>query len=87
MSKHLPPRKLSPREVAALFGISPDKVLAWIHSGELQAVNVATRPGGRPRWRIDQADLMAFEQRRAATPPAPICRVRRKKQSGIIDFF
>jgi excisionase family DNA binding protein len=63
--------KLTPPEVARLWGVSPDKVLAWIAGGELRAVNAATRPGGRPRWLIDRADLAAFEAARAARPAAP----------------
>ncbi len=37
--------KLTPPEVAKAWGISPEKVLAWIRSGELRAVNVATKLG------------------------------------------
>ena len=48
----IPPRSISPREYAKRHGISPDKVLTWIRSGELRALNLATNADGRPRLRI-----------------------------------
>ncbi len=61
--------KLTPPEVAALWGISVEKVLNFIRSGELRALNGAS-PGRnqRPRYLIDIADLADFERRRAAGP-------------------
>ena len=60
--------KLTPRRVARSFGISPDKVLAWIHTGELRAVNVATTRASRPRWVVASEDLAAFERSRECMP-------------------
>jgi excisionase family DNA binding protein len=57
---------LTPPEVARRFGIKPDKVLTWIATGGLVAINAAERPGGRPRWRISQEALEAFERRRSS---------------------
>lgn len=67
---------LSPPEVAELLGVAAEKVCGWIHSGELRATNVATSPGGRPRYRVHRADLEAFLVARAsdATPKQPIPR-------------
>ena len=79
--------KFSPPEIAADYGISPEKVISWIRSGELRAIDASTRRGGRPRYLIDIEDLKAFEARRASTPP-PKSRQRRKRQSdGIISFY
>jgi excisionase family DNA binding protein len=78
--------KLTPPEVARLWGVSPDKVLGWIRSGELRAVNGATSAKGRPRWLIDRADLAAFEAARSARPTPPAPR-RRKATAGVIEFF
>src|SRR5947208_1026281 len=78
---------LSPPEIAARLGVSPDKILAWLRSGELVGVNVATRAGGRPRWRVSLADLADFERHRAAvTAPAPTPR-RRGASGDVIEFF
>ena len=60
--------KLTPPELARRWGVSPDKILAFIRSGELRAVNAAASPNGRPRWLIDLADLAVFEQ---AAPRGP----------------
>jgi excisionase family DNA binding protein len=79
--------KLTPPEVAARYGISPDKVLAWIRAGELRAVNIATRPTGKPRWLIDEADLAAFETRRTAQVVPVVTPRRRCGDTDVIAYF
>ena len=63
-------QKFTPPEIARLWGVSVEKVVAFIRSGELRAMNAAS-PGRnqRPRYLIDVADLEDFERRRAAVPP------------------
>jgi hypothetical protein len=82
-------RKKTPPELAQEWGISADKVLAWINSGELRAIDAATKPGGRPRYLIDEDDIAAFEARRALVPtPKPSGRRRTgKKSENVIDFY
>ncbi|MFH1922441.1 MAG: helix-turn-helix domain-containing protein [Planctomycetota bacterium] len=81
-------RKVAPPEVARRYGVSVYKVHAWIASGELRATNLATRPGGKPRWKIDEADLAAFEAGRANTPvPEPQRRRRRKADASVTEYF
>lgn len=63
-------QKMTPPQVARLWGINPDKVVAWIKSGELRAIDASTRPGGRPRYLIDVADIRAFETRRLVSEAA-----------------
>ena len=79
--------KLTPPEVARQWGVSIDKVLTFIRTGELRAVNFATRLSGRPRYRIDINDLRDFEQRRAVVPPPPPQRTRKQPTSDVIQFF
>lgn len=81
-----PPPMLTPPRVAQHFGVSADKVRAWITSGQLDAIDVSTRPGGRPRWRISEANLLEFEARRAATPP-PKPKRRRRRDPAITEYF
>jgi hypothetical protein len=78
--------KLTPPEVAKRFRCSPEKVIAWILAGELHAINVAARLGGRPRWLIDQKDLADFERRRSA---APLPRRQRTKAAakGFVRYY
>ena len=39
-------QKLTPPEVAELWGIAHDKVLTWIRAGELAAIDASTTRGG-----------------------------------------
>jgi excisionase family DNA binding protein len=81
------PPSLTVRQVAEHHAVSDRTVLAWIRAGELRAVNVTRRPGaGKPRWRITQEALAAFEQRRTPTPVAPQTR-RRKRPADVIEFY
>jgi excisionase family DNA binding protein len=77
----------TPPELATAWGISPEKVLAWIRCGELRAVNVATRLGGRPRYRIDAEAVHEFLRAREAVP-APISRRRAQvRDEAWVDFY
>ena len=51
--------------LAKHLGIAPQKVLAWIRSGELIAHNIGTRATARAVYRIDRADFEGFWASRA----------------------
>lgn len=75
---------LTPPQIRKELSVSHDKVLAWIRSGELHAVDLSTVQNGRPRWHIARADLEAFLSRRAATPtPKP---ARRRKRDDVPQY-
>jgi excisionase family DNA binding protein len=77
----------SVRDLCERYGVSEHTVLGWIASGELRAVNVGRRPAGKkPRWRISQQALQAFELARTSTPPPPRAR-RRKRPGDVIEFY
>ena len=76
----------TPPQISNDLSVGHDKVLGWIHSGELQAVNLAARRDGRPRWRISDEDLEDFLARRAASP-APKRRRRRKQPNHVTDYY
>jgi excisionase family DNA binding protein len=78
---------LSVRDLCERYGVSEHTVLGWIRSGELRAVNVGRRVGAKkPRWRITQEALDAFELLRTPTPPPP--RMRRRRRPGeVIQFY
>jgi len=80
--------KLSPPQIARMWGVSHEVVLNWIRSGQLKAINVASVMNGRPKFRVDVSELAAFEARRA-TQPAPKISSRRRKRydEGAIQFF
>jgi len=76
---------LSVRDVATRLGIRPAGVTTLIHTGELRAHDVSLRPGGRPRWRIEAAELDSFLERRAhAAAPK---RKRRRPQRGVVKKY
>jgi excisionase family DNA binding protein len=78
---------LTPPEIAKHLRVSSDKDLAWIRSGELRAVNVATRLGGRPRYKVQVSELEAFEARRAAVTEKRPIRRRARRDERIIEYF
>jgi len=75
-------RVVTPPQLACQYGVSREKIIAWIESGELRAINLATRPTDRPRWAINLDDLADFENRRAAVPPAPKAQRRSRRPAG-----
>ena len=76
------------RDICNRFGVHEQTVLAWIHAGELKAVNVGVAPGKKkPRWRVTQEALTAFEASRQATPPPPARTRSRKQQTGVVEFY
>jgi len=85
-SLQIPSRTLTPPQVASRLRVSPEKVIAWIRAGELRAIDVATRGSRRPRYRIDPADLAAFESGRAVVAK-PATSQRRRRNPEVIEFF
>jgi excisionase family DNA binding protein len=78
---------LSVRDLTERYGVSEHTVLGWIASGELRAINVGRRLATKkPRWRITQEALEAFEALRTPTPPPPRTR-RRKRPADVIEFY
>jgi transposase len=87
--------KLSPKELAAQWGVSRKTILRLIRTGELPAIDASPNPGkgGRTCLLIDLADIAIFEERRAVRPPAPRAprapqrRTKKTKDDGITKFF
>ena len=63
-------RKRTPPQIAKLWGCSIKKVVGFIRSGELRAVNLASNPTSRPRYVIDVADIEALSIRARSSPTA-----------------
>ena len=82
-------RKLTPRHLAKRYGVSVDKILTWIRSGELRAITAATKLGGRPRFLIDEDDVREFETCRAvqASRISQKRKRRQGRQRDVIEFF
>jgi excisionase family DNA binding protein len=82
----MPDTFLKTTEVARRLRVSPDKVLVWIHRGELRAVNVATNRSGRPRYRVALADMLTFEAGRQAVVPT-VQRRRPRPGNNVVAYF
>ncbi len=64
--------KLTVPQLARLWGLDTHKIVAWIRSGELRAINGAKKSNSiRPRYLIDVVDIRAFEQAREVIPACP----------------
>lgn len=80
-----PRQTLTPPELAARWGVGHEKILAWIHAGELRALNLATRRDGQPRWAIQLAEVERFEASRSSAPaPKP---AKRRAVVAAKDYF
>ena len=81
-------RKYSPPQVARMFGVSTTKIIGWIQSGQLTAINVADGPKNRPRYLIDRDAIAQFEKQRAVVPnPVTTQKLRRRAASGVKEYF
>jgi Helix-turn-helix domain len=81
------PEMFTVQDIQERYSVTVNTVLGWIRSGELRAVNVGRHLGKKkPRWRITQQALEAFEQLRTPTPPPPKMP-RRKQAAGVIEFY
>ena len=80
-------RTFKPKEIAEKYSVSVDKVIAWIRRGELDAFDVGTNPGSqKPRYRISESALEAFELRRSVAP-LPTRQPRRRKMQNVKEYF
>jgi excisionase family DNA binding protein len=59
--------KTTPPQLAKRWGVSADKILSLIRSGELRAIDVSLGKK-RARYLIDERDIEEFEQRRESRP-------------------
>ena len=80
-------RAMTPNQIARRLGIGVHKVLRWIMSGELRAVNVASDTAHRRQWAILPESLDEFERRRAAVPTVKPSRRRPRKHQEVIEYF
>lgn len=61
---------LFPREVAALLGVSTDKVNRLRRAGAFDATNLANSTEGRPVWRYSRASVLAWIRKRTVEAAA-----------------
>ena len=74
--------------LAKRWGVGEGKVRRdFIDSGELRAINLASKKSTRTRLVIDEADVIAFEARRSVYPKSAIKPIRRREDPNVIEFF
>lgn len=74
------------KDICERFAVGEHTVLGWIRLGELRAIDVSRKQGGRPKWRVTEEALVAFEQLRTPTPPQPKGR-RKRRPAEVIEFY
>ena len=78
----------TPPEVGRRYGIKSEKVILMIRAGLIRAIDVASPGSRRPRFRIHETDLIAFEVSREVRPALKkSSRKRRPKKNDVIEFF
>lgn len=79
--------KVSVPHLAKEWGVAAKKITDFIKSGELRAINVATRPDQRPRYLIDRQDIEAFCRSRQVVPTGEKSPRLRRKSTDVKDYF
>jgi len=77
---------LSPPQAAKVLGVKSDTVRYWIHTGQLPAVNIAKKEGGRPQFAIPPAALETFKTRRSTRQPVKPKRARPVRASRKVYY-
>ncbi len=82
-------QKVTPPELATMWGVGATKILHLIRSGELRAINLATRGCQRPRYVVDLEDVAAFERARAVVPRGEghATRKLKRRSQTTKDYF
>lgn len=76
------------KDIRERYAVGEHTVLGWIKSGQLQAINVGRAAGGKPKWRITEEAVKAFELLRSSEAPAPKpVRRTRKRSADQVVFF
>jgi hypothetical protein len=79
---------MTPPALAKRWGCNCAKVLAFLDSGELKAINLAVNPNGqKKRWRIPILEVEIFEEKRSNQKPLPPQKRRRKKAVSSKEYF
>lgn len=74
-------------QLAREWGVSTNKILAFVKSGELRAVNLARTTAGRPRYAISLDAIAAFEAARQVVPTTSNPPRRTRRQAASVKTF
>lgn len=79
-------RCFTPPTLGDYLGVTPEKIIALIKRGEIEASNLTLDPHGRPRWVITPEAVQRFLAARRAIPPTPRQK-RRRKATDEVDYL
>jgi transposase len=74
------------KEIMERYVCSEHTVLRWINNNELKAINVARVRGTRPRYRVTEEALLAFEISRMSSKP-PEQQRNKKSTTDVVEFY
>jgi excisionase family DNA binding protein len=80
-------RGYTPREIARILRVSPDRIRALIKSGELGAVNMAKTRCGKPKFVVLPRHVWAFLAGRQAADPRPVKRRTMAPRPGFVTYY
>lgn len=82
------PTHITPGTLAKQRKMRVQTVLAWISSGELEAVDHRSPSSSRPRWRISTEALADFDRRRSShnSVQPKVTPRRRRKPTGVRQY-
>lgn len=73
------------QEASETLSVDDETILAWIHSGELIAINITKTPGSkRPTWRIGERELGLVLLARSNARKAS-CQVKRTRKPKTVQ--
>lgn len=76
------------KDLCDRYRVREHTILAWIHNGELKAINVGVGLGKKkPRWRVTEEAITEFELLRASQAPPPPRKRRKRPTSDAIEFY
>jgi excisionase family DNA binding protein len=79
---------LAPPKIAKQLSVTSERVLGWIRSGRLRAINISEGLV-KPRFRVSEDDLQAFLESLVVQPPAKRGRKPRseKHPPGWVQYY
>jgi hypothetical protein len=71
---------MTPKEIASRFKVATKTVIAWINLGDLKAINTSrSLASKKPRWRVSQEALEAFEKTQSMVNASAIPAKRNRR--------
>ena len=76
---------LTPPRLAALWGCSPERIVALIRAGRLRGFTTSDPGCSRPRWKIPPDAVAEFEARNRPSTSSKPARSR-QKPAGFVEY-